>query len=49
MFNKFKNLDPQTKLFIKATALIVAVNVVAIAGTKMIEAQSKNDLPLIEN
>lgn len=38
MLNKIKNLDPQTKLFIKATTLVVVINAVGFAVVKTLES-----------
>lgn len=38
MLNKIKNLDPQTKLFIKATTIVVVINVLGVIAVKVLES-----------
>lgn len=38
MFNKIKSLDPQTKLFIKATTIVVVINVLGVIVVKVLES-----------
>lgn len=47
MFKRIKNLDPQTKAFIAATATILAINVTAIVLVKVFE--NREALSAIEN
>ena len=47
MFNRIKNLDPQTKAFLTATAIITAINVTAIVAFKILE--HREALSTIEN
>lgn len=37
MLKKFKNLDPQTKLFIKATTIIATINVIGLVVVKVLD------------
>jgi hypothetical protein len=48
MLNKFKNMDPQKKLIVKAVTAIVVVNVVAMAANYVVYKKDQAELDAAE-
>ncbi len=48
MFSKIKNLDPQTKLVVKAVTTIIVVNAVAIAAQVYVAKKDRQELDAAE-